>query len=1815
MSAFRYSLNRNRRFAVLLNALVIGSLLFGSFSTAMAQDEPPLEPTAAPTAEPTADPAAEPTVAPTLAATEEPTAEPTAPTAEPTAEPTLAPTADPTTEPPLEEDVLLQYALGNDNIANAIPATLNVPYSQVTTGATLETGELENVCSVGDTGSVWYKFKPVTSGIYLVSAFGSNYSPKLSILRYVSSTSRTAVVCGETITGSEDTSKLAFNATAGLTYLVRVSDAVGGGNLSLTITKAVCSATELCGAAVGGNGRVIRAPTMVIIAPNGYDWGYGIGNYSGFVSGTMYMSGMTGTFNILTRGQNNLILTNNVHVPGIYSPTAVGLPKTRMAVMNTIGEEIVPDEIIMVSATNNTIGAWMQNDDFYAPAGTYNFSADSEAEGLIIYQPGITIVSTANPGTIRLDASSTALAKDSFKISATGIDTSHVEVYSPDQWGHRLEVGSGRTFTYAAPVDTHIDMDYSFEKGHTDGMTWHYAMGLVNNVWIYGGSSYTFDVSSTLSVNPEAIGIPKRLDEGYGYISAGVRDSEGRGITEIYYEDYSSASLPEDVVESTGLSENPFLVEKVDGVFLHRSQVDVQEIISQGATWEYILPSYDLYDGNHVPVSVGEGFGLSNLMIYYLDSSTATGKWHVDETVDLGPCGGVTTGTQDFEVYAIDDYPLANDEFNSPIDITPMPYTLSNLDTKGGTQADDDPIITQLNSRGFASAWFKYIPTTSGYLYLDTFSSDYDTVLNVWQGARGALSNRAYNDDYFSLQSQVGLSVTADQTYYIEVTQYVYGTGNPNVQSLEELDPPKEVGIAEGEVNAEQIGGSLTLHATQLPCYSLTATASPATGGTVTRSPAPNCLGTKYMDGTVVTLSAAPKTNFDMWKWVLTGGADITFQNPYVFTIGGDLDLQAKFVAVPGKPALVAPATNALVHRHDDLTLSWYESAPAANTYELQLSTDAGFSGGTMHIWLGLSTASYTMAAPFLENNTIYYWRVRGVSEMGQLGPWSLTRSLRVAVPPPGGLHVWDDDFDFDVGTPDDELHTNRPLFSWNTVADASGYTVQISRTDTFTSLVTTGTISGGATRIFTPAVNLPTGITLYWRVRANAARGPSLWSEGISFSVPVSPPIPVLVSPASNVLTTDYAPVFDWSDVVIPAGHPEFDHYWLDIAFDPAFTNSYWGNNASITVSTYDIGDVPETLPANTTLYWHVRTVDDDGNMSGWSAGRKLRTAVEPPVLLSPFSPSLAQTNRPEFTWIPVDEASGYTIQISRFDDFHSLVTSGTLTGRLSTSFTPTLNLPDNVTLRWRVRANSTSYGPGDWSEKWVVVIPKSPPIPVLVTPANGALITGYAPTLDWQDVKIPSTQPLLDHYEIQYTTSNTFTGTPVESVIGSSYDFPPILLANATYYWRVRAVDDDNNYSGWSAVRSFRTRVTRTFFMDVTNGPGDWSPYEPLSLNTNRPMFRWTDVTGASGYTVQVSKYATFTSLVTTGTVLGSTNLSFTPAVNLPANTTLYWRVRANSATNGPSDWKPSAAEAQFSFTVPAVPGIPTLTAPANNTLTTDTTPLLNWSDVNGATNYYYEVSDDPTFFSTSEMGYRSNSEVEVANELDRHTTYYWRVRSVDSPYFSGWSAVRSIRVAVAAPVLTDHPDNIYTLRPTFDWEMVDGASGYTLQISRNSAFTSLVGTYTRTSLQTDYTPTANLPVNTRLYWRVRADSPTHGPGAWSSSSLDTPNPPSAPTLITPANGATLTDLSPRLDWSTSTLPAGTNFNLYYLEYSQDPLFPMGNTFAVKLYVSITDSEYTFNIPLAGNTIYYWRVKAVNMDDEYSAWSAVRWFRVIGL
>ena len=381
-----------------------------------------------------------------------------------------------------------------------------------------------------------------------------------------------------------------------------------------------------------------------------------------------------------------------------------------------------------------------------------------------------------------------------------------------------------------------------------------------------------------------------------------------------------------------------------------------------------------------------------------------------------------------------------------------------------------------------------------------------------------------------------------------------------------------------------------------------------------------------------------------------------------------------------------------------------------------------------------------------------------------------------------------------------------------------------------------------------------------------------------------------------------------------------------------------------------------------------------------------------------------------------------------------------------------------------------------------------------MLVLPASKALTTDYTPRLDWGQVTLPL-GVIFDHYQIQVADNAAFTAPAVDEsglVNRLVHEYAPLsdLYSNTTYYWRVRSYNGDGEYSAWSLVRTFRTALLPPLLS---------APLDAEDLFNNRTTFIWDNVPGVTGYTIQISKNSGFTLLVGTYPATLST---YTPTVNLPANKTLYWHVQSRG-TNGPSAW--SSAR---SFNTANPPSVPALLLPASNALTTDYTPRLDWGVVTipagtAFDHYQVQVADNATFTAPAvdEFGLtdRLVHEYTPGVDLNPNTKYYWRVRAYNADNeYSAWSLVRTFRTAITPPTLLLPAPGSSTSnkKPFFDWDDMAGANGYTIQISKNAGFTSLVGTYN--VISSTYTPAANLPAGT-LYWRVQAKGP-NGPSLWS-------------------------------------------------------------------------------------------------------------------
>jgi parallel beta-helix repeat protein/VCBS repeat-containing protein len=584
-----------------------------------------------------------------------------------------------------------------------------------------------------------------------------------------------------------------------------------------------------------------------------------------------------------------------------------------------------------------------------------------------------------------------------------------------------------------------------------------------------------------------------------------------------------------------------------------------------------------------------------------------------------------------------------------------------------------------------------------------------------------------------------------------------------------------------------------------------------------------------------------------------------------------------------------------------------------------------------------------------------------------------------------------------------------------------------------------------------------------------------------------------------------------------------------------------------------------------------------------------------------TPAHHSLIGMNLPYFSWPETPGATGYQFQVSRSNTFSTTILSKTVSG---TNYTPASYLPANLILYWRVKANGVN--PSGWSEVWSFTSANPPSVPVLVSLVNNTLTTDYTPRLDWKDSVVPL-GTVFDKYQIQIA-KEIFTNSTVpvidEDVTGgvAVSEFTPSsdLDANTKYYWRVKAYNDAGQYSAWSSVWYFRTAMKPPVLSAPANVP------DP-ALEETRPVFEWGDVSGALNYTLQVSASSSMSSPIISATVMPST---YTPVKDLSQGKVLYWRVKANGVN--PSGWSEV-----WSFTSANPPSVPVLVSPVSNSLLVDYTPRLDWKDsvVPLGTvfdKYEIQISKDMNF--AGAVGQEAAiSEYTPGSDLDSNAKYYWRVRVYnDDDQYSSWSSSWYFRTAMKPPVLSA-PANVLdpalsTTRPKFEWteEDASGVTNYTLQVSASSSMSSPV--LSAIVSGTAYTPSSDLPKGKVLYWRVKANGVN--PSGWSEVwSFTSANPPSVPVLISPVNNTLTTFHKPWLDWKDTTLPIGTNFDKYEIQFATDPNFTSLEIDDDVL--GITNSSYTPAEKIASNTKHFWRVRACNTLGQCSLWSSVWYFR----
>ena len=609
-----------------------------------------------------------------------------------------------------------------------------------------------------------------------------------------------------------------------------------------------------------------------------------------------------------------------------------------------------------------------------------------------------------------------------------------------------------------------------------------------------------------------------------------------------------------------------------------------------------------------------------------------------------------------------------------------------------------------------------------------------------------------------------------------------------------------------------------------------------------------------------------------------------------------------------------------------------------------------------------------------------------------------------------------------------------------------------------------------------------------------------------------------VLSSPASAAPATpvnlqassDPIPTLSWDRV------EGATKYTVQGAENPSFTNPL-----VFSVVTFNTSYVPVRVLKEGTLYWRVLATDNSGSSPYAESLTTIGTHL-PPTGISidpgvPTSPIMPPVEPPVISWDGVAGATSYDVEMDAEGDS----VGGTVKTNIKTT---TYVWPDpqgvgetggTADFFVRVRAKFDNSLQTDWSEYVPYDVAQLPPVTY-----QGACPTGLicAP-----DPAGPATRPSIDvedvvfdwdpirgakNYEIWISSDQGFSTNPVERrvVSGTRYS-PKTSYDNASYYWKVRAINAAGEPTPWPATGSlFRRRwaVAPTLIY----------PPNSTSTVTGDLYFQWTPLQHATRYKFEIGTDSNFTP----GTFSTCNTASTTFTVGYRRTTArVQWGARCGS-TRAPCTTGGSAASTPRATTSASTPrarsssttGALVRVSPANGA--TVSVPTLRWGMASKSTT---EGSPDRQV-GHQLRGHRSSTRPVIPVDSEDTYALSWTTTQTLDPANSPfkWQSWPADSPASPAPLLdqgtftyvaptagraTPWPRNppeygdSNARFPSLSWQPIANASYYKMTVYNSASFE--LRTATTTLLSTAWT-TRPSRTGRSTSSRTRAPTPSASP-----------------------------------------------------------------------------------------------------------------------
>jgi hypothetical protein len=853
------------------------------------------------------------------------------------------------------------------------------------------------------------------------------------------------------------------------------------------------------------------------------------------------------------------------------------------------------------------------------------------------------------------------------------------------------------------------------------------------------------------------------------------------------------------------------------------------------------------------------------------------------------------------------------------------------------------------------------------------------------------------------------------------------------------------------------------------------------------------------------------------------------WQNTYSFT--GLYDFQSLGASVGLSYIGIRPPNKLIVTNISETSfvVNW-DSIGNSISYQIDVATNnsftnfaAGYNNKTVNQTYDLITG--------LSPGTNYYIRVRAVgTENISLNSNVLTQ---ITVPLAPNQPVITDVTDITFTA------------SWNAVVGATSYRLDIATDSAFTNFVTN--YQNRIVNRNVSVIGLTPNTTYYVRVRAvNTVTANTLISSNSLEAIVITN---MLAPQATNITTNSF--IVNWDAVINAAS------YRLDVATNSEFTNfvtNYRNKNINNT------NDLIIGLDPGVIYYVRVRAVNSSGVVISNS-----QALVQITVPVAPSQPLIRNVTSTNFdvSWNSVVGASQYQIDVATTGDF-----SDNFLEDYNNRIVNGLNLNVNgldlgATYYTRVRAINTLTSNIVTGENSLVnsqTTYLSPPNELIV---SGITINNF--TIDWI-----TNEENIAYYLLDVSKNVDFTDFVTNynnKTVYITNDLITGLSPGTNYYTRLRSVNNDDIIS-----------INSQMLVQMTT---PLAPNKPIITNRMPTSFTVSGntVTGASEYRIDVATTSGFSNSILENYNDRILNDNFIDIRELSPSTAYYTRVRAvNTLTSNTVISENSLIES----------GITLLSAPDQFRAIGITTSGFNlkWDSVPSAVNYQLDVSTNLSFSGFVD-GFNNkiiNTTSGLITGLMPGSFYYNRARAIGSNGDVSPNSLTFVQGTLPVPPNQLTVTGITTNSFIVNWDPVNGALNYLLDISTGNNFTSYLNNYDNKIISGTSDLITGLSTGRIYYVRVSAQNfdniSSYSP---TLAQITVPAAPNQPT-ITNITAATFT-----ASWNIVT-----GASAYRIDVATG--FDFSTGFATTYNNRLVSQNSISVIGLSSNTTYYTRVRAVN-------------------